>query len=199
MKKFDRLPPEQRKAEIQSAALHLFNEKGFASTTMENIVEQVSLSKGGVYRLYPSTIAILSDLMVEGMRLRNAEYEDRVRQETEQGQTLTVQFLIEMIADSLLLYPEISSVYVEFLWEKQRRPELETLYREICSETVEETASLMKKYGADDVLISGSVSLERLTELMNAAILSLRVLNLNQFFAENKEQICSSLLNLLKI
>ena len=193
MKKFDRLPPEQRRKEIKAAALILFNEKGFAATTMENIVDKVSLSKGGVYRLYASTAAILSDLMMDGMRLRNAYYAARVQEEKAAGRPLTLSFLIEMIADSLLLYPEFSAVYVEFLWEKRRNPELEALYQTICARSIEETAALIRQYGADDLLLSGEVSLETLTELMNAATLSLHILRLEDFFSANRESLCKAI------
>ena len=197
MKKFDRLPLRQRKEEIQAAALELFREKGFAATTMENIVQAVSLSKGGVYRIYPSTAAILSDLMLCGMRLRNAYYEKRTRACITQGHALTLELLVDMVADSLLLYPEFSAVYVEFLWEKQRNKELEELYQQICATTVEETRVLMLRYGAD-ALLPGEDTLHRLTDLMNAAALSLRVLGLQAEFETKKSLLCAAIVKLLK-
>ena len=199
MKKFYRLPPQQRKAEIRAAALQLFNQKGFSATTMENIVEQVSLSKGGVYRLYPSTSAILSDLMLEGMHMRNAYYADCVQQEIAAGRELSLPFLVDMIGNSLLLYPEFSSVYVEFLWEKQRNPQLEELYKTICVKTVEETIALIRKYNADSLLLADESILSRMTELMNAAILSIHVLNIQDYFLEHKEKICEGIIQMLKI
>ena len=197
MKKFDRLPLQQRKEEIQAAALELFREKGFAATTMENIVQAVSLSKGGVYRIYPSTAAILSDLMLCGMRLRNAYYEKRTRAIITQGHDLTLELLVEMVADSLLLYPDFSAVYVEFLWEKQRNQELEALYQQICATTVEETQALMLRYEAD-LLLPGEDTLRRLTDLMNAAALSLQVLGLQADFEQKKPMFCAALVDLLQ-
>ena len=195
MKKFDRLPPEQRKQEIQSAALALFREKGFAATTMENIVQQVSLSKGGVYRIYPSTAAVLEDLMLEGMRLRNDYYVQRVHSLPAGG--LTREILVEMIVDSLLLYPEFSQVYVEFLWEKRRNPDLQALYERICRTTMEETTALIRDCGAETLLPEGT--LERLTELMNAGILSLQVLGLRETFLDSREKIVRAVLSLLQM
>ena len=197
MKKFDRLPPEQRRAEIRAAALRLFREKGFAATTMENIVEQVTLSKGGVYRLYPSTSSILEDLMLEGMHLRNNFYAQRVEEELAAGRALTLPFLVELIGDSLLLYPEFSAVYVEFLWEKQRNPELEALYQQLCATTVRETTELIRRCGAQELLLADESMLRRLTELMNAAILSLQVLDLRQVAEEKKHQICRAMIQIL--
>ena len=199
MKKFDRLPPEERRAEIRAAALELFRTKGFAATTMENIVEQVTLSKGGVYRLYPSTAAILEDLMLEGMHLRNAFYEACARRRLDGGEPLTMEFLVEMIGDSLLLYPEFSAVYVEFLWEKQRSPRLQALYAELCTRTVEETTELIRRCGAQELLLTDPELLRRLTEGMNAAILSLRVLGLQDYFEANRQKLCAAMLQLLNM
>ena len=197
MKKFERLPPEQRRGEICRAALRLFTEKGFAATTMENIVAEVSLSKGGVYRLYPSTAAILSDLMLEGMRLRNAYYAQRVQEAAAAGRKLTLPFLVEVVGDSLLLCPEVSRIYVEFLWEKQRRPELEELYQQICAVSVAETTELIRRCGAEDLLQENTLT--RLTELMNAAVLSLHVLHLEDEFSQYRPQLTDAIVQLLNI
>ena len=199
MKKFDRLPAAQRKEEIQQAALQLFIQKGFAATTMENIVAQVSLSKGGVYRLYPSTTAILSDIMLQGMQLRNAYYAQHVQALLAEGHSLDAPALVDMIIDSLLLYPDISAVYVEFLWEKQRHPELETLYQALCTTTIEATTTLIHQYGADALLLADAHTLQRLTDIMNAAILSLHVLHLEDAFEQSRASIREAMLRALHL
>lgn len=193
MKKFQRLPPEKRKEEICLAAIELFNEKGFSKTTMENIVERVSLSKGGVYRLYPSTTAILKDLMINGMHLRNAFYEQCVCERIKENKKLDIDFLVSMVADSLLMYPQISSVYVEFLLEKRRNAQLQSLFDEITKTTVEETEALIKKYGADDILLCNQDMLARLSQLMNSAVLSMHILDL-----KDKADICKAITYILK-
>lgn len=185
MKKFDRLPPEKRKEEIKAAAMELFLKKGFAATTMENIVEKVSLSKGGLYRLYPSTADILSDLMIDGMRLRNAFYIQRATEVMEKGERLKIEEIADMICDSLLLYPEVSALYVEFLWEKRRNEKLETLYQEICTTSIVETMKLIESCRAGDVL--DLKTMEIITELMNTAILGIHILGMEESFLKNKE------------
>lgn len=197
MKKFDRLPPEQRKEEIRAAALAVFLEKGFAAATMENIVERVSLSKGGVYRLYPSTAAILSDLMLDGMRLRNSYYATRVEETAAAGRALTLPVLVEMIGDSLLLYPDYSAIYVEFLLEKRRNPELEAVYQQVCAAGMEETAALIHRCGAESLLSADPEMLARLTDLMNAAVLSLHVLHLEQTFTAHRAELNGAIVRLL--
>ena len=199
MKKYERLPLEQRKAEICSAATALFNEKGFAATTMENIVDRISLSKGGLYRIYPSTTAVLCDIILEGMHKRNDFYEQRIREELQKGKELTLPFFIEMIADSLFLYPEISAVYVEFLWEKQRRQELADLYKKICDITVKETVELINRYGAEGAASIDGILINKVTEMMNGAILSLHVLGLKENYIEEKKELCRIFTQILGI
>lgn len=182
MKKFKRLPAQTRKKEIQQAALQLFIEKGFANTTMENIVANVSLSKGGVYRIYGSTLDILKDLIIAGMHLRNEFYQERIRSK----QLISLDYAIETIVESLFLYPDISKLYVEFLWEKQRNAELESLYQEICKQSIIDTTFLLKLY---DIEIDEK-KLEDVTNFMNATILSLHTLHLFDELKEHKDKLC---------
>ena len=65
-----RLSEDQRRQEILEAARKCFLEKGFADTTMEAVIERTTLSKGGVYRYYPSTVQMLADLMKKGTNHR---------------------------------------------------------------------------------------------------------------------------------
>ena len=185
MKKFERLPLETRKKEIQTAALHLFNEFGFANTTMEKIIANVSLSKGGVYRIYSNPTEILKDLILSGMHLRNAYYQSQM----ESNKTFQLDFIIETIVNSLFLYPDISKVYVEFLWEKQRNPELEALYQEICKQSIIDTTFLLKSYN----IPIQQEELKRIADIMNATILSLHTLHLFDELKENKEILCQML------
>ncbi len=60
----------ERKKEIMEAAKSVFLEKGFEKTTMEDIIAETSLSKGGFYHYYASTTDILHDLMIEGIAYR---------------------------------------------------------------------------------------------------------------------------------
>ncbi len=65
-----RLPAAERKKEIRTAAKEVFLEKGFSNTTMEDVINKVGMSKGGVYRHYSSTSDMLYDLMEDGNHIR---------------------------------------------------------------------------------------------------------------------------------
>lgn len=73
-----RLSPEKRKEEIKNAAMKLFTEKGFSHTTMENIINETGLSKGGFYHYYNSTSDILYDLMKDGIEYRNQVIKSKI-------------------------------------------------------------------------------------------------------------------------
>lgn len=189
MKKFERLDRDTRKAEIREAAARLFLDKGFAATTMENIVDCVSLSKGGVYRIYPSTRAILTDLMLEGMRARNDFYGQRVAELAANNRPLTAQELARMVVDSLLLLPDTAALYVELLIEKRHDPALETLYRELCATTTRETLALIEANGLESSIGLDAAHVALIGHLMDTAILGLVVLDLRDDFALLRERL----------
>ena len=59
MGRFIRKTREEREDEILSAALKVFLQKGYRNTTMEDIIGQTTLSKGGFYHYFRSTKKIL--------------------------------------------------------------------------------------------------------------------------------------------
>ena len=60
-----RLPADVRKKEIREGAKEIFLKKGFNNTTMEDVIDRVGMSKGGVYRHYKNTSDMLYDLMID--------------------------------------------------------------------------------------------------------------------------------------
>ena len=55
MAKFIRKSRKERRSEILAAALKVFLKKGYRQTTMEDIINETTLSKGGVYYHFGST------------------------------------------------------------------------------------------------------------------------------------------------
>ena len=66
-----RLPKEERMRQIRNHAKNVFLRKGFDKTTMEDVVKETGMSKGGIYRHYSSTTEMLYDLMIDGNVYRN--------------------------------------------------------------------------------------------------------------------------------
>ena len=55
---------EIRKKEIREAAKRCFLNKGFQNTTMEDVITEIGMSRGGVYHHYSSTKEMLKDIDV---------------------------------------------------------------------------------------------------------------------------------------
>lgn len=63
----NRLSKEERKLQIQKAAKKVILERGYESTTMEEIIRESGMSTGGVYHYYKSVADIFYDIMSEGL------------------------------------------------------------------------------------------------------------------------------------
>ena len=58
------------------AAKRVFIKKGYRYSTMEDVIANTSLSKGGVYQYYKNTKSIMFDIMKEGNFTRFLKTED---------------------------------------------------------------------------------------------------------------------------
>ncbi len=74
---------ERTKAHIVSAAAPIFNERGFAGTSMSDILEATGLEKGGIYRHFESK----DDLAVAAFDYAVAVLEVRQRRALEKAKT----------------------------------------------------------------------------------------------------------------
>lgn len=196
-RRFERLPAEERKKEIREAASRLFIEKGFEATTMESIVKNVSLSKGGVYRIYPSTTAILKDIIGEGLAKRDQYYEKHLLNEVEAGREISFSYMVKLIGNSLRLDPEASAVYVEFLIAKRRNPQLEELYNELYEGSVKSTAEIIYKYCPGERFRINKEALKRLTEFLNSAVIGIHILDIRNDDDESRLKICEKIAELI--
>lgn len=199
MKKYIRLSQEERQKEIKEAALPLFLQRGFSATTMESIVDQISLSKGGLYRIYPSTKAILADLLLDGMHTRNQFYLEKVKTFQQSGIAMNGRAVAELIFDSLFLLPETAELYVELLIEKRRDPELEILYQDICRQTMDETAVLISSLPLPAETRINLQGLLPLQQIMDAVTLSSVVLGLRSELDKWRTHLVNLIQNIISV
>ena len=125
MAAFERKTKAARMVEIREAAKKIFLEKGFRYTTMEDVVKNTSLSKGGVYQYYKTTKAMLFDIMQDGNYFRYEKTEHII-------QTLsTTTSLVEIITQACMakLFDESPEkrLYLMFLSEMIYDKDYETL------------------------------------------------------------------------
>ncbi len=172
---------EVRKKEILDAAKKVFIEKGFAATTMEDIIGKTSLSKGGFYHYYNNTVDILHDLMREGMAYRMSKMNEFM---ATYPRALDRAALAEMLVDKMLDESELMSVYVIYLQTLKNNETLRNLYPTLVEETLALARQDMKggrigdfEYFATDFMMF----------FMNTIMLGCEILEARDNFVKNRE------------
>lgn len=171
---------ETRQKEIQDAAKKVFIRKGFTGTTMEDIIAETSLSKGGFYYYYKNTVDILHDIMREGMSYRMSKMNNFMEN---YSSVMDKQALAEMLVDKMLDESELMSVYVIYLQAIKNNEQLKDLF----SVLVEETLSLAYKdiEGSQVGDFSYYVT-DFMLFFMNTIMLGCEILDARDNFLQNK-------------
>lgn len=117
MTKKKRKTREQRIDEIMAAAMKVFVKKGYSNTTMEDIIAETELSKGGFYHYYTSTKEILIEMMARG----NMQYMLHNEQMQNLNPDLTadqkVELLLEAFVNKSVQVTNEKKIYSMFLFE----------------------------------------------------------------------------------
>lgn len=178
----ERLPADERKRQIRYCAKDVFIRKGFHNTTMEDVIAESGLSKGGVYRHYKSTSDMLYDLMEDGCEYRYNIVDNFL---TLNKNLDKYDAVAEMIVDKILDDNELSKVYAIFLQEKQYDENLEKLFLKLKEETFFDLNKLYKKFGFD----FNYNEYDFLTDFMNSLVLGRDILKAKGNFYKNKENL----------
>ncbi|MDO5695155.1 MAG: TetR/AcrR family transcriptional regulator [Eubacteriales bacterium] len=129
-----RKTPQERREEILEAARTCFLENGFVATTMEDVIARTSLSKGGVYRYYDSTVDMLHDLMRAGTQLRL----DIIHEQMKPFEAADADEIFEMIVEQnyrkMVDENKYKKLYAMFLMEAERNETLRRLKRALYEE-----------------------------------------------------------------
>lgn len=175
-----RLSMEERKQEIMQSASKLIIEKGFSNTTMEDIIAGTTMSKGGVYHYYKNTADIFKDLMLNGVEYRNKVIKEHF-DECKRGHE--IEFIAKQMVEKILDDNPYMSLYVEFLIEKKRNPELNIIFDELKKQSLERFKAMM-----DNIPNSflRKDSYDMITDFINAMILASNVLDVRENFSNNR-------------
>ena len=180
---------EKRKLEILEAAKKCFLEKGFQNTTMEDVIEKVSLSKGGVYYYYGSTYEMIYDFMKLGIKYRGEK-----NKAIDTSKFTSLDAITEMMMERIYDENEFKSIYAIFL-------KLQNEDKRLCEmfENLKETNTeiLSSAFDPNDKL-SSIFEDEFLVIFVNTLILGYESLNQKEIFIENKETIKKMLEEYLK-
>jgi AcrR family transcriptional regulator len=172
---------EIRKKEILDAAKKVFIAKGFSATTMENIIAETSLSKGGFYYYYKSTVDILHDLMREGMSYRVSKMNEFM---ANYSGGLDKQALAEMLVDKMLDESDLMSVYVIYLQALKNNTELRGLYPVLVEETLDLTHADMTNASIGDFECFAT---DFMMYFMNTIMLGCEILDAREIFVKNRK------------
>ena len=175
----ERLPAEERKWQIRYAAKNVFLRNGFHNTTMEDVILESGMSKGGVYRYYKSTSDMLFDLMEDGCEYRYNIVDNFL---TANKNLDKYDIVSEMIVDKILDDNELSKVYAMFLQEKQYDENLERLFLKLKEETFSDLNKLYKKFGFSFDFNEYNF----ITDFMNSLVLGREILSAKNSFFENR-------------
>jgi len=175
----ERLPAEERKWQIRYAAKNVFLRNGFHNTTMEDVISESGMSKGGVYRYYKSTSDMLFDLMEDGCEYRYNIVDNFL---TSNKNLNKYDAVAEMMTDKILDDNELSKVYVMFLQEKQYDENLEKLFLKLKEETFIELKKIYEKFGFS----FNYYEYDFLTDFMNSLVLGREILSAKNSFLKNR-------------
>lgn len=175
----ERLPAEERKWQIRYAAKNVFLRNGFHNTTMEDVILESGMSKGGVYRYYKSTSDMLFDLMEDGCEYRYNIVDNFL---TSNKNLNKYDAVAEMMTDKILDDNELSKVYVMFLQEKQYDENLEKLFLKLKEETFIELKKIYEKFGFS----FNYYEYDFLTDFMNSLVLGREILSAKNSFLKNR-------------
>lgn len=186
-----RLNFDERKQQIKRVAARIFVEKGFDNTTMEDLVKETGLSKGGLYHYYKNTTSVLYDIMLDGIIYRNTI----ITQSLASGKTWTVEFFADEMAKKAVDTNELMPVYVELLLAKKRNSQLDEVYKQLERTTLE----MFKTQNIEaETLNIAPNRVAFMAFFVNAIILSANVLKAHELVQDNQNLIKDIILRILE-
>lgn len=186
-----RMTFEKRKEEIKEAAAKVFIEKGFANTSMEDLVRESGLSKGGFYHYYKNTTDIIYDMMVDGINYRN----EIIKKSLDQEKEISLEFFAREMTKKVIDNTSLTGVYVEFLLAKKRNKKLEEVYKILEEKTIESFKKINIDFEKYEI---ASEKFEFLTYFINSMILSSNILKSREILLKNKSKIEKMFLLILR-
>ncbi|EKX91180.1 Uncharacterized HTH-type transcriptional regulator yfiR [Peptostreptococcus anaerobius] len=177
-----------RKKEIREAAKECFLNKGFQLTTMEDVITEVGMSRGGVYHHYASTNEMLKDLMFDGNDYRNNLINEYLKNNRGKDK---YQQMGDILVDKSLADTELMRLYTLLLQAKKYNQDLEKLYQELKLNATNELSLIAKQLGIKTDIFKDDF----LVNYINAMILSSEVLCARNSFSQHKKYIKETMVN----
>ncbi len=156
-----RLSREDRRKQIKEVALKLFTDKGYAKTTMDEIVQECGISKGGMYHHFANKEEIFVELLKDGGEYR----QNIVLKYMKSSFKSRDEKLIDSLLDKVLDVNPYKKLYIVFLIEMQSNPNFKELFEKIYDKSLENFIKFCKEEGLDEYI---SISNKEFTFLLNS-------------------------------
>ena len=161
-----RLSKEERREQIKEIALNLFVSRGYSKTTMDDIIQAVGISKGGVYHHFSNKEEIFLELLKDGNEYRKNLVVEYMRENSQSRN----EKIVEMLLDKILDKNQYKDLYTVFLMEIQSNEKFKRLFKKIYDEGIEDFIEFCKKEGLEEYV---SISNYEFTLLMNSLYIGL--------------------------
>ena len=161
-----RLSKEKRREQIKGIALKLFIDNGYSKTTMDEIVQAVGISKGGMYHHFSNKEEIFLELLKDGNEYRKNLVVEYMRENSQSRN----EKIVEMLLDKILDKNQYKDLYIVFLMEIQSNEKFKRLFKKIYDEGIEDFIEFCKKEGLEEYV---SISNYEFTLLMNSLYIGL--------------------------
>lgn len=139
MAKFQRKTREERRKEIKKGALEVFLKKGYRNTTMEDVIGNTSLSKGGVYNYFGSTKEILVAIMKDGNEISKQRIIKKSVNPVNDKEGVC-KILAESALEKIMTESLERELYLMFTYEMIYEPEFKDIYIELEKDFYRELA-----------------------------------------------------------
>ena len=161
-----RLSKEKRREQIKGIALKLFIDNGYSKTTMDESVQAVGISKGGMYHHFSNKEEIFLELLKDGNEYRKNLVVEYMRENSQSRN----EKIVEMLLDKILDKNQYKDLYTVFLMEIQSNEKFKRLFKKIYDEGIEDFIEFCKKEGLEEYV---SISNYEFTLLMNSLYIGL--------------------------
>ena len=161
-----RLNKEERRKQIKEIALKLFVDRGYSKTAMDDIIQAVGISKGGVYHHFSNKEEIFLELLKDGNEYRKNLVVEYMRENSQSRN----EKIVEMLLDKILDKNQYKDLYTVFLMEIQSNEKFKRLFKKIYDEGIEDFIEFCKKEGLEEYV---SISNYEFTLLMNSLYIGL--------------------------
>lgn len=146
MAKFQRKTREERMKEIKKGAMEVFLKKGYRNTTMEDVIANTSLSKGGVYNYFKSTKEILVAIMKDGNEISKRRLFN-ISPDLARNKEELCKLLAQGTLEKIMISSPEKDLYLMFAYEIIYEPEIKEIYIELEKESFRNLAMIIgKKY-----------------------------------------------------